>query len=74
MSNDGTKPERPWRDIAEELSKEHDENRVAELTQELIERLWTMKALSQIRSRNRMSNGHEGRLHSACAQNHTHIC
>ena len=39
MSNDGTKIERPWRDIAEELSKEHDGNKIAELSQELIETL-----------------------------------
>ena len=39
MEEDGTKPERPWRDIAEEVSKEHNSDKVVELSDELIRAL-----------------------------------
>ena len=37
MAEDCPKPERPWRVIAEEVSKEVDPNKIAELSEELIE-------------------------------------
>jgi hypothetical protein len=36
---DRPKPERSWRDIAKEVSTEYDSDKVAELSQELIEAL-----------------------------------
>lgn len=39
MEEDGTKPARPWREIAEEVSKENDSDKVAQLSNELIQAL-----------------------------------
>jgi len=39
MVEDHPKPERPWREIAEEVSTESDSEKVAELSQELIKAL-----------------------------------
>jgi hypothetical protein len=39
MSEARTKPERPWREIAEEVSKEPDSDKVAALSEELIKAL-----------------------------------
>ena len=39
MSKDRPNPDRPWRDIAEEVSEECDSDKVAELSQELIKAL-----------------------------------
>ena len=36
---DGTKSERPWREIADDVSKERDSNKTAELGEELIRAL-----------------------------------
>lgn len=35
MSHDGAKPKRDWREIAAEASKEHDLQKLLELTEEL---------------------------------------
>ena len=37
MTESCPKPEKPWREIAEEVAKEHDSDKVAELSQQLIE-------------------------------------
>lgn len=39
MAEDQQKPDRPWREIAEEVSTESDSDKVAELSQELIKAL-----------------------------------
>ena len=39
MAEDRSKPGRPWREIAEEVSTERDSDKVAELSQELIQAL-----------------------------------
>ena len=39
MDGDKPKPERPWRDIAEQVTKEKDNGRLLELTKELGEAL-----------------------------------
>ena len=39
MTEGSPKPERPWREIAEEVSQEHDSDKVAALTQQLIDAL-----------------------------------
>lgn len=39
MTEGSPKPQRAWREIAQEVSKEHDSDKVAELSEELIEAL-----------------------------------
>ncbi|HKR82579.1 MAG TPA: hypothetical protein VJS37_00315 [Terriglobales bacterium] len=39
MAQGQLQPERPWREIAEEVSTEHDPNKVVELSEELIHAL-----------------------------------
>jgi hypothetical protein len=39
MEGEAKKSERPWREIAEEVSTEHDSSKVAELSEELIRAL-----------------------------------
>ena len=39
MAEDSPKPDRRWREIAEEVSRECDSNKVPELSQELIKAL-----------------------------------
>ena len=39
MAEDCPKPDRPWRVIAEEVSKEADSDKIAELSEELIDAL-----------------------------------
>ena len=58
MTEDRPKSERLWQEIAEEVSKEHDSNKVAELSEELIDALDKQAKQSEL-----MAKRHEQKVH-----------